>query len=206
MLPNDAGYSSSVVLYQTVDQTTGLLRDTVSKKAKYDNPSLTMSGGAAVTAAWTWPWTSTRGPFLNQWCRVTNVTALAANKSHLESASVATTGDVRSTLLLQHVCLCNTRCAVSTLSWTPDHKKTGHRAPIVIEARATGLRQQPQNRQAWVTGPTTELRFSFRCYFLEHQNYTSSDRLVLHAELGARETGKYSLRPFSDVPLADLQQ
>eukprot|EP00971_Amphidinium_carterae_P072251 1429257-Amphidinium_carterae.1 len=74
MLPNVAGSSSSVALYQTVVQTTGLLRDTVSKKAKttreclMDNQSLTMSGGAAVTAAWTWPWTSTRGLFLNQWC------------------------------------------------------------------------------------------------------------------------------------------
>eukprot|EP00971_Amphidinium_carterae_P155447 3082770-Amphidinium_carterae.1 len=31
------------------------------------------------------------------------------------------------------------------------------RAHIVIEARATGLRHQPQISLAWVTGPTTEL-------------------------------------------------
>eukprot|EP00971_Amphidinium_carterae_P079034 1563728-Amphidinium_carterae.1 len=98
MLPNVAGFSSSVVLYQTVVQMTGLLRDTALNKAKttheclMDSQSLTRSGGAAVTAAWTWPWTSTRGPFLNQWCHVRSVIASVANKFHSESAYVATTG------------------------------------------------------------------------------------------------------------------
>eukprot|EP00971_Amphidinium_carterae_P079035 1563729-Amphidinium_carterae.1 len=98
MLHNVAGFSSSVALYQTVVQMTGRLQVTALNKAKTTHECLMgsqfllKSGGAAVTAAWIWPWTSTRGPFLNQWWHATSVIASVANRCHSESAYVVTTG------------------------------------------------------------------------------------------------------------------
>eukprot|EP00971_Amphidinium_carterae_P198627 3941990-Amphidinium_carterae.2 len=97
----DAGSSSNEAQSRTADPMTGPLRGTPLRKAattrvcEMDNPSLMKSGGTVAIAAWTWLWTLTQGPFLNQWLLVTNAIDLGVERCHLDSAFAATTGDAQ---------------------------------------------------------------------------------------------------------------
>eukprot|EP00971_Amphidinium_carterae_P349713 6491173-Amphidinium_carterae.1 len=130
MLNSVAGFSSNVAQYRTEGLMTGPTQDTASNPARTTpgyrmvSPFLTMNGGAAVTAAWTWPWTSIQGLFRNRWWPATSAIALVVLRCLLDSASVVTTGAVWSTLLHQLVCRYSIRCVDSTRTWQPDQART----------------------------------------------------------------------------------
>eukprot|EP00971_Amphidinium_carterae_P028018 551676-Amphidinium_carterae.1 len=126
-----------------------------------------MNGGAAVTAAWTWLWTSTRGPFRNRWWLATSATALVVLRCLLDSASVVTTGVAWNTLLHQLVCRSSIRCVGSIRTWLPDQARTSRTCGSIgskclgyqtitsllrLEDRLTTLLPDPYSRR-WSTEP-----------------------------------------------------